>query len=89
MFGLYPRKGVIAPGADADIVIYDPGRHADDLGRPPTTCGVDYSAFEGMTVTGKVATTISRGQVVVADGEFRGSPGHGAFLSRDLNQYLV
>jgi dihydropyrimidinase len=42
-----------------------------------------------MPITGKVATTISRGQVVVADGEFRGSAGHGAFLSRDLNQYLV
>jgi dihydropyrimidinase len=50
---------------------------------------VDYSAYEGMEITGKVAVTISRGQVVVADGEFRGSPGHGRFLSRGLNQYLV
>jgi dihydropyrimidinase len=50
---------------------------------------VDYSAYEGMQITGRVAATISRGQVVVADGEFRGSPGHGVFLARDLNQYLV
>jgi dihydropyrimidinase len=50
---------------------------------------VDYSAYEGMEITGKVAVTISRGRVVVADGEFTGAAGHGAFLSRDLNQYLV
>jgi len=42
-----------------------------------------------MQITGKVAVTLSRGQVVVADGEFRGSAGHGSFLSRGLNQYLV
>jgi dihydropyrimidinase len=50
---------------------------------------VDYSAYEGMEITGKVAVAMSRGRVVVADGEFRGSAGHGRFLSRDLNQYLV
>jgi dihydropyrimidinase len=50
---------------------------------------VDYSAYEGMEITGKVAVAMSRGRVVVADGEFRGSTGHGRFLSRDLNQYLV
>jgi dihydropyrimidinase len=50
---------------------------------------VDYSAYEGMQLTGKVAVTLSRGRVVVSDGEFRGSPGHGTFLSRGLNQYLV
>jgi dihydropyrimidinase len=88
MFGLYPRKGVIAPGADADIVLYDPAA-TQTISVATHHMNVDYSAYEGMQITGKVATTISRGQVVVADGEFRGSAGHGAFLSRDLNQYLV
>jgi dihydropyrimidinase len=50
---------------------------------------VDYSVYEGMEITGKVAVTISRGRVVVADGEFSGAPGQGGFLSRGLNQYLV
>jgi len=88
MFGLYPRKGTIAAGADADIVIYDPAAR-QTLSAATHHMNVDYSAYEGMEVTGKVAVTLSRGQVVVADGEFRGSPGHGSFLARGLNQYLV
>ncbi len=88
MFGLYPRKGVIAAGADADIVIYDPAAR-QTLSVATHHMNVDYSAYEGMEITGKVAVTISRGRVVVADGEFRGAPGHGGFLSRELNQYLL
>ena len=88
MFGLYPRKGVIAPGADADIVIYDPAAR-QTLSAATHHMNVDYSAYEGMEITGKVAVTISRGQVVVADGEFRGSPGTAASCPAGLNQYLV
>jgi dihydropyrimidinase len=88
MFGLYPRKGVIAPGADADIVVYDPTA-TQTLSAATHHMNVDYSAYEGMRINGAVAVTISRGQVVVADGQFRGSAGHGSFLSRGLNQYLV
>jgi dihydropyrimidinase len=88
MFGLYPRKGVIAPGADADIVIYDPAA-TQTLSAATHHMNVDYSAYEGMQITGKVAVTLSRGRVVVADGQFRGSTAHGSFLSRDLNQYLI
>jgi dihydropyrimidinase len=50
---------------------------------------VDYSAYEGMEITGQVVTTLSRGRVVIGDGAYLGSPAHGAFLSRGLNQYLV
>jgi len=88
MFGLYPRKGTIAAGADADIVIYDPAAR-QTLSAATHHMNVDYSAYEGMEITGKVAVTISRGQVVVSGGEFRGPAGHGSFLSRGLNQYLV
>jgi dihydropyrimidinase len=88
MFGLYPRKGVIAPGADADIVVYDPAA-TQVLSAATHHMNVDYSAYEGMEITGKVAVTMSRGRVVVKDGEFRGTAGQGAFLSRGLNQYLV
>jgi dihydropyrimidinase len=88
MFGLYPRKGTIAVGSDADIVVYDPAAR-QTLSAGTHHMNVDYSAYEGMGITGKVAVTISRGRVVVADGEFRGSAGHGSFLPRDLNQYLA
>jgi dihydropyrimidinase len=88
MFGLYPRKGTIAAGADADIVIYDPVA-PQTISAATHHMNVDYSAFEGMEITGQVAATISRGRVVATGGEFRGSPGHGSFLARDLCQYLL
>jgi dihydropyrimidinase len=88
MFGLYPRKGVIAPGADADIVVYDPTAQ-QTLSAATHHMNVDYSAYEGMELTGQVSTVLSRGRVVVSDGAFHGGAGHGKFLTRELNQYLV
>jgi dihydropyrimidinase len=88
MFGLYPRKGVIQPGSDADIVIYDPAAR-QTLSVASHHMNVDYSAYEGMEITGQVDTTLSRGRVVVDGGEFHGAAGHGQFLSRDLSQYLL
>ena len=88
MFGLYPRKGVIAAGSDADIVIYDPAA-AQTLSAATHHMNVDYSAYEGMPITGKVVTTLVRGRPVIEDGAYVGSPGHGQFLERGLNQYLV
>ncbi|WP_191892543.1 amidohydrolase family protein, partial [Streptomyces griseoaurantiacus] len=87
MFGLYPRKGVIAPGSDADIVVYDPTAR-QTLSASTHHMNVDYSAYEGMEVTGRVETVLSRGRVVVDRGEYHGSPGHGRFLDRALCQYL-
>jgi dihydropyrimidinase len=88
MFGLYPRKGIIAPGADADIVVYDPNAR-QTLSVETHHMNVDYSAYEGMSITGKVETVLSRGSVVIADGAFHGREGHGRFQSRELSQYLV
>ena len=73
MFGLYPRKGTIAVGSDADIVVYDPAAR-QTLSAGTHHMNVDYSAYEGMEITGKVAVTISRGRVVVADGGNSAAP---------------
>jgi dihydropyrimidinase len=88
IFGMYPRKGTISAGSDADIVIYDPAA-TQVLSASTHHMAVDYSAFEGMQVTGRVVTTMSRGRVIASDGELRGTAGHGKFISRDLNQYLT
>jgi dihydropyrimidinase len=87
MFGLYPRKGTVQPGSDADIVIYDPTA-TQVISARTHHMNVDYSAYEGMRITGRVETVLSRGRVVIDGGEYRGSTGHGRFLSRDLSQYL-
>jgi dihydropyrimidinase len=88
MFGLYGRKGVIAPGADADIVVYDPTA-TQTLGREMHHMNMDYSAYEGITVNGKADTVVSRGRVVVEGNEYVGAKGHGQYLKRGLSQYLV
>jgi dihydropyrimidinase len=87
MFGLYPRKGTIAPGSDADIVVYDPTA-TQTLSVNTHHMNVDYSAYEGMRITGRVDTVLSRGRVVIEGGQYHGSAGHGRFLSRALSQYL-
>ncbi len=68
-------------------MVYDPAAR-QVLSAATHHMNVDYSAYEGMPITGRVAVTMSRGQVVAKDGEFCGSAGHGAFLPRGLNQYL-
>jgi len=88
MFGLYPKKGALAPGSDADVVIYDPSlKHT--LSVESHHMNVDYSAYEGMEVTGGVSTVLSRGELVLEDGKFLGKKGHGVFLARGLNGYLL
>ena len=88
MFGLYPRKGTIAPGADADVVIFDPHEQYT-MSAATHHMNVDYSAYEGKQVTGRARTVLSRGSAVVHEGEYLGRAGHGAFLPRGTSQYLV
>ena len=87
MFGLYPRKGTLAPGSDADVVIYDPSA-TQTLSASTHHMAVDYSCYEGREITGKVHTVLSRGRVIIDDGEYRGEPGHGRYLRRGTCQYL-
>ncbi len=89
MFGLYGKKGVIQPGADADIVVYDPRGHTS-IGVDKTHhMNMDHSAWEGYEIDGHVDTVISRGKVVVDDDTYLGSKGDGRFVKRGLSQYLV
>jgi dihydropyrimidinase len=81
MFGLFPRKGTIAVGSDADIVIFDPARE-QVISAATHHMNVDYSAYEGRKVQGVVETVLSRGSVVVENNEFKGRAGAGQFLKR-------
>jgi dihydropyrimidinase len=88
MFGLYPKKGTVAPGGDADIVIFDPNeKHVISVDNQHMR--VDYSAYEGLEVTGKVKCVLSRGRIIVENGEYLGKPGDGSYLRRGTNQYLI
>jgi dihydropyrimidinase len=82
LFGM-PRKGVIAPGADADIVIFDPDA-SYTITAADNASVADFSLFEGREVTGAVESTLVRGEPVVEEGELVGSPGHGSFVAREL-----
>lgn len=89
MFGMYGTKGVIAPGADADVVVYDPAGHTS-IGVDKTHhMNMDHSAWEGFEIDGHVDTVVSRGKVVVDDGAYLGAKGDGRFVKRGLSQYLV
>ena len=87
MFGLYPRKGVIAPGSDADVVIYDPdARHT--LGVDSHHMNLDYSAWEGFEMAGAVDTVWSRGRKIIEGSAYLGTRGNGRYLHRGLCQFL-
>jgi dihydropyrimidinase len=88
MFGLYPRKGVIAPGSDADIVVYDP-KAKQTLGVATHHMNMDHSAYEGIEIDGKVDTVISRGTVLIENDQYVGRKGHGQYLKRGLSSYLL
>jgi dihydropyrimidinase len=82
IFGMYPKKGEIAAGSDADIVIWDPNaRHT--ISSKTHHMRVDYSMFEGFEVQGNARTVISRGEVVIDGGKWHGKAGRGAYLRRE------
>jgi dihydropyrimidinase len=78
---------VIAPGSDADIVIYDPNT-TQTITHETSHMNMDHSAWEGYEIAGKVDTVLSRGTVVVEGNQYVGSKRHGQFLKRGLSQYL-
>jgi dihydropyrimidinase len=81
IFGMYPKKGAIAPGSDADLVIWDP-HTLYRISAQTHHMRVDYSMFEGFEVKGNARTVISRGEVIVDDGQWLGRAGRGQYLKR-------
>jgi dihydropyrimidinase len=81
LFGLFPKKGTIAVGSDADLVVFDPSR-TWTISAGSQVTRADYNPYEGRQVTGIVETVLSRGQLVVDGGRVVGRPGHGRFLAR-------
>jgi dihydropyrimidinase len=81
LFGMFPRKGTIAVGSDADIVIFDPNEEMT-ISAASHHMNVDYSAYEGMKVRGVTKTVLSRGRVIIEDGSYAGKAGDGEFLRR-------
>lgn len=81
MFGMFPKKGTIAVGSDADIVIFDPNGETT-FGVEHEHMNVDYSSYEGWKIKGKVETVLSRGRIVIQNGEHTGKQGDGQFIKR-------
>ncbi len=82
ILNLYPRKGAILPGADADIVVWDP-KAKKTITAEKQMSVIDYNVFEGVKVEGLPRFTLSRGEVVAADGKVSAEPGRGKFVSRE------
>jgi len=81
IFNLFPRKGTIQPGSDADLVVYDPG-YRGKLSVKTQHMNLDYNAYEGWEIEGRPSVVTLRGEVAVRDGKFVGTPGRGQFLRR-------
>lgn len=82
IFGMFPRKGTLAPGSDADIVIFDPNEE-HELSAATHHMNVDYSAYEGWPITGKVKQVILRGQLAIDNGMCLVEKGYGKFIKRN------
>ena len=85
LFGLFPRKGHLGIGADADIVIFDPNKESTISGLTHHM-NTDFSPFEGMSIKGDVQSVLCRGQYVIKDGELVGKPGYGRLLRRYMDE---
>ena len=86
LFGLFPRKGAIQPGSDADLVVYDPD-YVGSISARTQSMNVDYNPFEGMAIEGRPSVVTARGQVAVRDGKFVGKVGRGQFLQREPSHF--
>ncbi|MBO6720187.1 MAG: amidohydrolase family protein, partial [Roseitalea sp.] len=84
ILNVYPRKGAILEGADADIVVWDPNKEKTILAETQQSA-IDYNVFEGKHVKGLPRFTLTRGKVAVHDGEVRTEEGHGEFVERPPN----
>jgi dihydropyrimidinase len=86
LFGLFPKKGTIQLGSDADLVVYDP-KYRGTISAKSQTMNVDYNAFEGMAIEGRPHVVTVRGQVAARDGKFVGQLGRGKFLQREPTHF--
>ena len=86
LFDLFPRKGAIQPGADADLVVFDPN-YRGTISAKTQHMNVDYSAFEGWKLEGRASVVTVRGQVAARDGKFVGKLGRGQFLKRTPSHF--
>jgi len=82
IFGMYPKKGSLQVGADADLILIDPQR-AIQITHEKLHSNVDYSPFSGMLLYGMPTLTLSRGEVINRDGVFNATAGRGKFIARD------
>ena len=85
IFGLYPKKGTIQIGSDADLVIFDP-KHAHTIRHENQHSGAPYTLYEGRRCLGKHILTMQRGKMLVEDGEMKGKPGEGRFLATKIGR---
>lgn len=86
LFGMFPRKGTIAPGSDADLVVYDPD-YRGAISAKTHQLNLDYSAFEGWEIKGRPSYVTVRGEVAVQDGQFVGTTGRGQFVKREPTHF--
>jgi dihydropyrimidinase len=86
LFGLFPKKGTIQLGGDADLVVYDP-KYRGTISAKTQTMNVDYNAFEGMPIEGRPHVVTVRGQIAARDGKFVGQVGRGKFLQREPTHF--
>jgi len=86
LFGLFPRKGAIQPGSDADLVVYDPN-YRGTISAKTHSMNLDYNSFEGFEIEGRPHVVTVRGKVAARDGKFTGEVGRGKLLRREPNHF--
>ena len=88
ILNVYPRKGAVLVGADADLVVWDP-KKGKTITADTQQSAIDYNVFEGKEVTGLPRFTLTRGKVAIHDGEVRTEEGHGSFVERPAGQSVT